>query len=268
MGDYNISCFISGLSIGYGDEYYIIPLYANDDYKLTDTPDRQYDLFIPATFPILCKYDNCGRGDVVRNDHVSFLEKRFKADIIDIVDDNSRLFFDNFCYVHKGIFDALQEYRRSYDGKKEQMYNFEKELDKYIQFYRHCIENHVLSIKVFKKYIGTDVHAAEYVKEKITEIKTLKFGYNSNSDCIALTFRHMTELEQLYLTRIIKGDFKDELLSFIKFNMHMFSIGKQYIPSIYGEQYGNHYLANAVLNATKKITSKKIKRDKDNRSRW
>lgn len=265
MGDYNISCFITGLTIASGDEYYVIPLLAHDEYSHQNTPDRQCDLYRPATLPILCVYDNCGRCDVIENNHTRFLEKRFKADIIDIIDDDSRVFFDNFCYVHKGIFDALQEYYRSYDGKKKQMYDFEEELGRYIQYYRRHIKENVSSIKAIKKYVTTDTDAAEYIKEKIEDIKTLNFGYGGNSDCIALSFRHMPELERLYLTRIIKGDFKDELFSFIKFNMHMYSISKQYMPTIRGEQYGNPYIANAILNATKKIVLKKINRDKENR---
>jgi hypothetical protein len=271
MGDYNIACFISGLSIGNGDLYYIIPLFKNTQYNQRNTPTNHYDIFKPATLPILCKYDNCGRGDVIENDHTRYLEKRFKMPIADIVDDCNRKCFDNFCYVHKGVFDAMQQYYVNYSGQKKQMYNYEKELDKYIQHYRRKLKDSLSTIKTFKKFANDDRFKEEKqsslnrVKEEIEKVRHLNF-FNDGMNCILLSFRHFPEMERLYLPRLLNGKFHAELLEFIKFTIHMYSISKQYIPVLYGEQYGNVYLANAILNASKKIASAKIKKDKENRN--
>ena len=263
MGDYNISCFVSGLSIGSDDRYYIIPLLKNKEYNARNTPYGQYDLFRPATMPMLAIYDNCGHCDVIQNNHTRFLEKRFKMSINEIADYCNRKLFDNYCFVHESVFDALLTYY-DYAVKKTQMYDYERELDKYNTIYRRNIHDTVQHLKTFKKIHKKtpDEDTKEYITDQIKKIKEWDY-YIHSSNIITLAFEHMPEVEALYRVRLMNGFFKDDLISFLKFSIHLYSISKPYMPTPLGEQYGNYGLANAVLNATKKITCSKIKRIKD-----
>jgi hypothetical protein len=267
MGDYNISCFVSGLSIGFGDLYYIIPLIRNPDYKTGNTPDRQYDLFRPATLPILAKYDNCGDGDVVENNHTKFLEKRFKTTIAKLTNYCNRKYFDNFCYVHKEVYEAMQSYFESCHGKKKDMYDYPQELYKYKLYYRRGIEDAISSIKFYKRLKDDPEIIKEYITENVVKIRNFDFCCSS-SDCFSLSFRHLPEIEVLYRVRLLNDWFTDDFIAFIKFNMHLYSVSKQYIPTVFGEQYGNNYMVNALLNASKKIVNDRIKKAREQEKEW
>lgn len=268
MGSYNVSCFVSRLTINPGDMVYFIPLKCNNDFeKRTFGLHYPTDMYEPVTLPILGEYDDYGTIVAVENEYTRYLEKRYKMKIDKILDQNFNL-FDGGVFVHKEIYDTVAEmYYEGWSGKKGLMYDYEEDFHRFSLTLQKELKSSVDSLKFYNKLKKEDdrgIDIDESIKYYRERIKDLSFCITSNN-VFAFGMRRTEGMTHFLRLNILKKRFKDEIIAFTKFNHHLYSIATPYVPVPFGEQCGNPYMMKALLKTATAINNRMIKRHKENR---
>lgn len=270
MGDYNGVCFVSKTTIDVGDEIYVIPvMYNKDFYPGNDSMVYSTDMYRPVTLPILAVYDNCYTVIATPCEHVTYLEKKFKKPIEEILDIDSKL-FSAYLFVHKEIYDTIAATHYTEFGKKDTYYDYEKDYDKYSAKLKLEVKRTVDMIKLLnrERKKTQDAKALEYyeksLKKDLEELREFDF-YTGGMFFHELWMRRMPELKERYIRTIYSGRLRSDFITFSRFNYHLYSCTTGYVIPLGGPQYGNNFMARTLLKASLKIVNDKIAKYRKNR---
>ena len=275
MGSYNLSCFVSGVTIAPGDEIYFIPLLKNKSVE--SSKDFYYmdgtEFFIPASMPIKAIYDDYGSIIPEESEYTKVLVNHLQGNstytLADICNSEND-FFEGGCYVHKEIYESLFVYLNDFNGKAADHTNFAAKFDLWKQAISYEIEHNKKMIELLKQNPDT-ITDPEELKYRETEIincenklTNFDFGYLPGAgffsfDTIAGAGRFSKlkiYLKDLYYEKLNPS----EIINFINFICNLYSVNKILIPAVLGEQCGNPYMTRKLLNVSEKINQSKIKK--------
>lgn len=268
MGSWNVSCFISGLSINGCEPVYYIPLTRKKLYPQT-LENLQYgimrptDFFQPATFPILGEYDTYGRlENIVRDKNVEHLEKFYGAPIEQIISPESKIFSCGV-FVLKEIYDMMLKNVNDDYAKKER----EKHCGNYGHRVRRYIRDKHTMIKICKRQ-AVDPNQSEenraYARASLSD--TISDIINT-FDSFEVTFRldgmalleEMPNIKMVYFNKIVNRTFSKEFLDINMLYVALHACGKMYFPTVNGLQCGDNVATKKLSSLTNKIANRRIK---------
>ena len=277
MGSWNISCFISGISIGGCEDVYYIPLALNSEPDTSLKHAAKYGLmyptnfYSPATFPILGKYDTYGGlEDIVRDKNVEHLEKVYKMPIEKILSNESKL-FDGGVFVIKEIYDTMVfNFVGEYGPSKNKTYEVDERVKKcgnYGYLVKSAIKRRVTSIKQYKLIKSRKDQPQEVINECIRlirkeaeEIRDIRGSFDVEFRLDGgVLFPLMPKIKELYFNKIVNGTFSQQLLDINMLYIAMYATGKQYFPTVNGLQGGNDYMVKKLAMVTNKFLTARIK---------
>jgi len=137
MGDYNVCCSISGISINGGDKIAYVPLetsrFANRIGDGNNILIYRHCFYSPVTLPVFGTYDSYGGvKDIEQNHNTETIEKLFKAKIKDIISlVKMKKPISSGMFVHRDVYDfsktnLVDEWGKTRDSIK---YNFGNSLE-------------------------------------------------------------------------------------------------------------------------------------------
>jgi len=273
MGSYNISCFVSGVTISQGDTIYFIPLKANKDFK-TISGNFSFmsvdDIYLPAAVPIKGIYDDCGSFIPEKSLYTEILEKKFNLPIEKICDIETGCFHAG-CYVHAEIYESMQIYRESWNGKLADHNDFNVKFNQWKKAITDEIKHHEKMIRLGKLTLrnyslaGEEKEFAEEEIEKSEKsIKSFSFGYVPTAGIFEFnsTLHPRYSEFAMYRRDLYYGTLPtNEIINCMNFITNLYSISKTLQPSLMGEQCGNPYMTKKMLQIATKINNNKIKKD-------
>lgn len=261
MGSYNISCFVSRITIGPQDPIYMIPLlknphFANHNYNMIE----QHDMYLPATLPIEGVYADYGNIEPIKSQHTNHLESHFQKEI-DTIQDLEAGLFDSACYVHKDIFDAVCSIHKcDYSGRDTESYGKSVYED-----FQDKIKSKINSEQEMKGYAqaqleeNLNAESVAFAKQDLLEIEeTLLNPASQVLDFGLASMWDFKKMQEIYQGTFHLETFKQEIIAWIDFhcNLYQFSIG--YTPSLMGQQQGNPFALQELMYSVDALNSKKV----------
>lgn len=267
MGSFNQPCFVSKVTIGYGDRVYFIPLKHSDKYyPRNNTLSNTGEMFRPVMLPILGEYDDYGRVVPDQTESIKFLERHYNKPIAFILDPDNKL-YDAGVFVHESVYNAINaQFYRDYDGKKKNDYDFDQEFYKMSEGLKKEIESSISSIRFYKQY-RTEIADKDYTEQiayRMNQLKNLDF-HMCGGYFFDIWIQKFPEFAKTYRKIFVTGKLKQDMINFAKFDYNLYCCNCAYIPTASGQQYGNHFMVKEMLKAATKINNAKIAQDKANR---
>lgn len=271
MGSYNISCFVSKVTIDDGDDVIIFPLKSNTERSGFDQHLWSVsDLFIPQTFAIPATYDDCGSFRFKREDidNILILEGHYNCKIEDLIDiENEK--FDGLAVMHKSIYETLiKQGLVDYNGKPDKL-NFESKYDSYCSEFAEGRKAHEEE-KIYWNKVAIDRTKTSkdraYAKEVLVRCQAVDDGERpmliGGTSGVIYQFRDFENINVVYGRLIDDPKCGQSAIDFAKLIRNMYSSGLNFTPSLMGSQCGNLYMNKLILNASKKIVMNKLKERK------
>lgn len=270
MGSYNLSCFVSGVTISPGDEIYFIPLRKRDKKYIPFHFFDVTELYIPASMPIKAIYDDYGNIIPEESEYTKVLINHFqgKYTLAQICDPEINL-FDGGCYAHKEIYESLFIYLNDCNGKSQDNNNFTGQFNLWKKTIKQEFETGERLINLFKKGLPNQTNPDEikYFEDEIQKyenrVKTFDFGFMSSAGFFSFDSFAGNNFKELkiYHRGLYEGTLNPvEIINFINFICNLHTVSKMLLPAVLGQQCGNPYMTKKLLNLSKKINQSKIRK--------
>ncbi len=270
MGSWNVSCMVTGLSIGPCDKVAFIPLKAQKEKQLLAKGEVLYGLFYPteyfapATYPIFGTYDDYGGvEDIERDENVLYLEKKFNMKIENILSMDSRL-FDGGVFILREIYDFIIQEKHHDKYSVEQ---FTKACQNYKYMVRRRIRDDVTFLKICKRQMNDPNQSEEnrtYAStsrcDRISDILDIRNSFDVTFRLDgAVLFERMPNLKDIYFNKIVGGAFAKEMMSMCMLYLGLHSSGTQFFPTVNGPQCGEDDFMKKLTNLAHKYVVNRIK---------
>lgn len=219
MGCFNVSCALSGISIGSGDPIVVIPTelqHPDRDYGNCWNGDAilgLYGAFNPSTLPIHGKYNHYGGiKDVNRDWNVELIENFFEADIDAIINyaghrDNNDTDFKpseklsrlhTHLFIHEEVFDIAK--------KEPNMWMYTSFENRFVKFHETL---------------------SKWLRNSDLDEFVLRMSYSASG-----LFTYMDTLPKLYVDRILgkDDDFKRRYIELCHLQKNFYAAGRDFVP--------------------------------------
>lgn len=266
MGDYNVCCSISGISIDRSTKVAYIPLELSNYHDKVGSGNNiliyKHCFYSPVTLPVFGSYDSYGGiNRIEKNYNTEAIEKYFKAKIEDIVSlAKTKKPISSGMFIYREIFDFLltnivDEWGNS---KKRIENNFGDRLNNL--FKKHC-QGLADSVKSRKEHIEVwrSFTQNEETKNSIKYYKKLKYWDWVCTKSSIFQFREYKRFNNIYQPQMLKGKMEKEITDFVLFEMGMYAVNRFYFPAMNGQQYGNKYASRNLYRKCTKIMIRDIK---------
>lgn len=275
MGDFNVTCGISNLSINYGDRVglvVLIPTRLSRGYADSRVQGSMFyigpcDYFTPFGASVYGTYDSYGSiENIERTASVEFLEGFFGKDIetiINCVSGDARSLDDSYNPIHQHYF---SEERKAVTGNGYA----EEDMDN-VNLLQSCSGMFFLRDVYEAMASKTVLQGVNYIKNDFNKFKkgmAETSGDDASMEMCALFHGYSVERYWGVPERGMKAfdaafaSF-DELLEIETVTNILHSVNRMFQPSPSGEQYGNNGAMLNLLNVSKKITKSRMK-DEEN----
>lgn len=273
MGDYNVTCGISNLTINNGDRIglnILIPTRLSRGYLDSRIQGSMYymgiyDHFTPFAAPVYGTYDSYGGlENIERNETVDFLEAFFGKDIATIVDcvgGSFRGLDDSYNPIHVAYFSEERKTATGNGYAAEDLENVQLLQSFSGMFFLREVYD-VMSVKTE----GFDTNYMRNVFKKFKEFEEkLPAGTDEKEKDELFEIFHGSDVER-YWGIPLRGleQFRtlvsfEELATVDKLAAVLCSVNRMFQPTPSGEQYGNEKAMLNLLKVSKKITKQRIK---------
>lgn len=271
MGSFNLTCFVSKVTIASGDRVYMIPLKYNPDYcPRNNTLINTHEMFQVVMLPIIGTYNDYGEIDPEVSELTIFLERHYKRPIASIIDAGNKL-YDMAVFIHESVYDAMAaQLYRDYDGKKKEDYDYEKEFCWYGDALKNEMTYVVKSCKYYKTLLPTQpkenhVDVIDLINNYREQLINYSFRIAGRTPFFKIWLDKFPILQKTFTKIFITGKLKETMIKFAKFDYNLYCTNCAYTPPAMGQQYGNHYMVRQMLRAATKLNNEKIAKDKANR---
>lgn len=269
MGDYNVCCSISKISIDAGTKIVYIPLevsdYANKIGDGNNILIYRHCFYSPVTLPVFGEYDSYGGVENIEKDYnTEVIEKYFKAKVEDIISlEKMKKPISSGMFIHREIYNFLlnnmvdewgntkKAIESNFGDSLENL--FKKHHDSLIKSVRYRKEQ----IKFWSSFLSQDEEAKEYLKHT----KKQKYWDQMCIDSSVFQFRDYKRFNNIYQPEMLKGKLEEELINYIRFTMGMYAVNSFYFPAMNGQQYGNKYASRNLYRKCLKIMNRDIKEE-------
>lgn len=266
MGDFHVSCGITRLSIGYGEDCVLLPLITPKNYRginiewlpyathqSTSLIVHNFEMWQPFCFPIRGKYNDYGSiEDIVKDENTERIEKYFSIsieDFVELVTDTRKDVYDTFSHYNKIFYEYPEDL--DYDANLEVFLthlNFQKEINEYGNIYilddvKILIEDNKLKVnwseELSETYRWQEDFLKAFLKYKkyyigVKDVENLKLLLAVGGMFILgdvydyYTTNHMSKKENL----VKKYDFNSFILNDFGFETEDFKTFKKMVDNI------------------------------------
>lgn len=275
MGDFNVTCGISNLSIDYGDRVGLIvlsPTRLSRGYVDSRVQGSMFylgtcDHFTPFGTVVYGTYNSYGSiENIERTTSVEFLEGFFGKDIetiIDCVSGGGRKLDDSYNPIHQHYF---SEERKATTGNGYAESDME-DVNLLQSF------SGMFFLKDVYDAMAADVvpYGADYIKadfEKFKKEMVASTGNKKSMELCAMLYGYTVERHWGIPERGLEAfnaafTSFDELIELENLAKILNSVNRMFQPTPSGEQYGNNDAMMDLLKVSKKIIKKRQKREYD-----
>jgi len=260
----NVSCMVSGVTIGNGDLIYVIGLNINKPHDGNYSMVYCNEMFEPATLPVLCKYDDDEFDfNINFEDQIvlrTFLENKYNKSIEDIFSIDGGC-FKGMSYIHSDVFNTLCQYLDECTGKPALNWDYDKSYEQFKKTIIKCIADAKSNIEMYEKILETttdEYNKLDIQKQIITEKMALLKPAELFDIINFVGFRRHKNIITDYFDFFQNDDFKPLICALYNFSANLMCVGRHWTPTVYGQQYGNPFMVSSVLSVATKINQLKL----------
>lgn len=191
MGSFNVSCFLSSLSISPAEKVSLFPIVKANKTNNIYSYDTQ-NFYIPYLLPIEGTYDDYGNlADIVSNKNTRLLEKYFGLpiqEISDLITCGRKNYWDDFSNIYEVFCEEKETFSLKYPEflehfkfqylEKSKCWVFPDNIDNKKNHTLEIIENPQTNIFKIVIDMTLSAYVAEYqIVSKITELISTNFNY-------------------------------------------------------------------------------------------
>lgn len=273
MGDFSVSCGMSGLSMHNTDValFPLIPnVYEAPEGKMTlrghsiVSNEGATALFEPWAFPIFGHLGDYGTLETIEEDYnTRSLEKRFNLKINEIADEicypdknNDFPKYHASMLVHRGVWNVFAGTGLDEWGKKIKLVDYKgtsrrTNWTKTITDWKRRRESELSTLEELKKTEG--------VEERTLRLFSTVSYYDLQ---YILSFGGRRDVEavlDIYPDAMDSEDFYKAMEQLHCFRWNMMACNRLFMPTFNGYQYGNYYMTKKLAKLTAKIAQEHIK---------
>lgn len=284
MGDYNMACGISNISMGGGQEIAYIPLEVNRfPHAIGDGNNNliyKHCFYSPVTLPVFGVYDSYGGIENIERDaNTELIETFFKCPVKDVMNiDKTTKPVSSGMFMHREIYEHLRYNQIDDNGKRKGFRiplreEIETKFDKYRDNLLKIVKENEETKATFEGFLAKRENKEDEEAIKLIEIiencvKNTKKPWDWALNTSLFSFRDYQTFPDIYSPQIMEGNFKKELIDFVLFEHSMYATNHFYFPTMNGWQYGNDYASMSLYKKCFIVMLKNILQQRYHKLTW